>query len=343
MPPPADPHRPTAPLPGVPGTAEAAAAGPPIVAAEGLTLRYGARTALEGVSLAVWPGELFALLGPNGSGKSTLLRILTTLLRPAAGRATVDGLDVALRPAAVRHRLGVVFQAPGLDAQLTVAENLRFHGYLYHLSGAELARRSAALLERFGLAGRRRERVGTLSGGLQRRVGLAKALLHRPALLLLDEPSSGLDLAAQQAFWRLLDELRAEQRLTIVLATHLMDEAERSDRVALLDLGRLVALDTPAALKRALGDIVIGLETPHPEALAPRLRERLGIAARVEGRALRLPAGSDPALAPRLLAEFGEEITAVHLGRPTLEDVFLAHTGHSILAGQDDAPRGNTP
>jgi ABC-2 type transport system ATP-binding protein len=321
----------------------AAAPAAPAVRLDGIELRYGERVALQRVSFEVAPRELFALLGPNGSGKSTLLRILSTLLRPSAGRARIDGVDVSEQPAAARHRLGVVFQAPGLDKKLTVAENLRFQGYLYGLSGRTLSARIDALLERFGLGERRRDAAGTLSGGLRRRVELAKALLHRPRVLLLDEPSSGLDLPSRQAFWQTLDELRSEDALTVVVATHLMDEAERCGRVALLDQGRLVALDAPGALKHDLGETVLTLEAADPAALLARLGERMGLQGVVQDGMVRLHGAADPALAPRLMAAFPQEITALRLGRPTLGDVFLARTGHTMAAGEPAEPPEEAP
>ncbi|HKI99856.1 MAG TPA: ABC transporter ATP-binding protein [bacterium] len=304
---------------------------------EGLTLRYGGRTALDAVTFDVGHGELFALLGPNGSGKSTLLRILSTLLRPGSGRALIDGVDVSEAPAAARHRLGVVFQAPSVDGKLSVMENLRFQGYLYGLSGKALTARIDTLLERFALGERRRDMAGKLSGGLRRRVELAKALLHRPRVLLLDEPSTGLDLPSRQAFWQTLDELRGEDALTVVVASHLMDEAERCGRVALLDGGRLVAVDTPGALKQELGDTVMTLEASDPAALLELLTQRMGLQGVVQDGTVRLSGTADPALAPRLLAEFPEQISALRLGRPTLADVFLVRTGHAMATEPEPA------
>ena len=313
-----------------------------------LCLSYGEHRALRDISFEVWRGERFALLGPNGSGKSTLLRILSTLLRPSSGTAEVDGLDTTAHPAAVRNRLGVVFQTPGLDIKLSVAENLRFQGYLFGLSGKKLAARVDQVLERFGLESRRRDKVETLSGGLKRRAELAKALLHRPALLLLDEPSTGLDPAARRNFWDTLDQLHAESGLTIVLTTHLMDEAERCGRVALLDQGRTVAVDTPGALKRDLGESKVVIETPRPAELKPRLESLLGLEVTLRDGKLHLPpnqgtpAGAsggeksfDVSVIQRLLDQFGDEITAVRLGRPTLDDVFLARTGRTITGSGD--------
>lgn len=316
-----------------------------------LCLSYGDRRALQDISFQVGRGERFALLGPNGSGKSTLLRILSTLLRPSSGTATVEGLDTITHPGAVRNRLGVVFQAPGLDGKLSVSENLRFQGYLFGLSGRKLAARVDQVLEQFALESRRRDRVETLSGGLKRRAELAKALLHRPALLLLDEPSTGLDPTARRNFWGLLDGLHDEGGLTIVLTTHLMDEAERCGRVALLDQGRTVAVDTPAALKKELGETVVVIETPRPAALEPRLVSAFGMAVTLRDGKLHLSPNDgaaqgkstfDASLIERLLADFGDEITAVRLGRPTLDDVFMARTGRSITGGEDgDAPPGD--
>ena len=307
-----------------------------------LSLSYGSRKALDSLSLEIGEGELFALLGPNGSGKSTLLRILATLLLPEGGVAEVAGMNVVTQSAAARCRLGVVFQSPSLDIKLTVLENLRFQGYLYGLSGKLLATRSEELLARFGLADRRAERVETLSGGLKRRVELAKSLLHRPGLLLLDEPSTGLDLAARQSFWNTLTELMAEDGLTVILATHLMDEADRCGRVALLDEGKLVDMDTPARLKHSLGDTVITIDAPHPESLLTPVAERCGVQPTVENGKLRLTRSPDPTLAHRLLEWFPGKITSVQLGPPTLGDVFLARTGRPI-GNPDGLPEGGGP
>ncbi|MBI4083984.1 MAG: ABC transporter ATP-binding protein [Candidatus Lambdaproteobacteria bacterium] len=307
-----------------------------MIAIEELSFRYRGRrrmerVALDGISLAIETGELFGLLGPNGSGKSTLIRILATLLTPAHGSVTVAGLDAASRPDAVRRRLGVAFQSPGLDGKLTVEENLRFQGLLFGMRGLPLERRISELLERFAVAERRHEYVETLSGGLKRRVELAKALLHAPALLLLDEPSTGLDPAVRLEFWNTLAMLRQAEPLTVVVATHLMDEAERCDRVALIDHGRLVALDTPDALKTELGGDVITIEAADAEALAGRIVQRLGVHPRIAEGALRLESRDAMALAASLMAGFGDQIRAIRLGKPTLEDVFLARTGRRLV------------
>ena len=320
----------------VPGQADA------MIRVEGLSYdysgrkaQYSGRKALDSISLDVAPGELFGLLGPNGSGKSTLLRILASLRAPRGGGAWVDGKNVAAQPAAVRHRLGVAFQSPSLDKKLSVEENIRFQGYLFGMMGKTLATRVEEMLARFGLRERRGERAETLSGGLQRRVELAKALLHKPLVLLLDEPSSGLDPAARLDFWEVLEEMRQNEQLTVVVATHLMDEAERCDRVALLDQGRLAALDTPRALRSELGGDTVILESAQPAELVQRIRARLAVEARIEGGAVRLEIQDGMALAQQLLTAFPEQIRAVRVGKPTLEDVFLALTGRRLAVGEE--------
>jgi len=302
----------------------------PAVSVRGLERRFGSRTALAGVTFDVAAGERLALLGPNGSGKSTLLRMLATLLRLSGGSAAVCGLDVTREPAAVRHRLGTVFQSPSLDGKLSVRENLQIQGHLYGLTGAELAGRIAEALERLALTERARDRVETLSGGTKRRVELAKVLLHRPSVLLLDEPSTGLDPAARLDFWSTLLAIEQERALTVIVATHLMDEADRCTRVALLDEGRLVAIDSPDALKARVGGPVLDVEAGDPDALLPRLSAALGLRAHKVGRALRIENAAGFDTAQRIQQAFPREVLAVRIGQPTLEDVFVALTGRRL-------------
>jgi ABC-2 type transport system ATP-binding protein len=228
-----------------------------------LTHRYGDRVALDQVCLRVNAREIFGLLVPNGGGKTTLFRILSTLVRPTAGSASILGLDLARDTGAIRRRLGVVFQAPSLDKKLTVRENLAHQGHLYGLSGKSLGERIDHLLLEFNLCDRTRDLVETLSGGLQRRVEIAKCLLHRPEILLLDEPSTGLDPGARIDLWQTLYPLRDQQDVTVLLTTHLMEEAERCDRVAIIDRGKIVAEGAPEELRSAIGS-----------AHAPRMRRR---------------------------------------------------------------------
>ena len=304
----------------------------PIVATESLSHRYGERLALDGVSLSVAAGEALALLGPNGSGKTTLFRILSTLLPPQDGRVTIDGLDVARQPADVRTRIGVVFQSPSLDKQLAAAENLRHHGHLFGLRGAALRARTDQLLSRVNLADRAAERVGGFSGGMRRRVEIAKALLTRPRVLLMDEPSTGLDPAARQDVWNLLREARQRERVTVLLTTHLMDEADDCDRVAFMNEGKLVACDTPAALKGRVGGDVMTIGSSNPTALATALREKLSIDTKVDGRFVRLERSSAHELVPAVVAAAPGLVDSVSVAKPTLEDVFLHLTGRRFEA-----------
>jgi ABC-2 type transport system ATP-binding protein len=303
---------------------------------DGLHHRYGVRVALDGVSVAVARGELFALLGPNGSGKSTLFRILSTLLRPDGGAARVFGHDVVREPHAVRRQLGVVFQQPSVDALLTVEENVLHHGRLYGLSGRALTTRVEEVLGRFALADRRRDRVGRLSGGLARRVELAKALVVGASLLLLDEPSTGLDPLARREFLAHLQSLRDADAVTVVLTTHHLEEAERCDRIALLDRGRIVALGSPDALKGQVGGDVLLVQAASPEVLQNGLRTRFGLEATLVDGMLRLEVAHGHALVPRLVEAFPEQVRGITYGKPTLEDVFVHLTGRRFAAEEAD-------
>lgn len=299
----------------------------PALEVEALTHRYGSRPALQAVSFTVAPGELFGLLGPNGGGKTTLLRIVTTLLHPTAGHARVFGADPVTRPKAVRRRLGVVFQQNALDGELTVLENLRFHGALHGLHGRALETRVQDLLEVFDLTDRANDRVKSLSGGLARRTDLARGLLHHPDLLVLDEPTTGLDPTARRELWSLLGRLRRERGTTLVVATHLMEEAERCDRVAILDHGRLVALGAPDVLRAELGAETLWLESRDPDTLRERLEVTLGLRARRVGDALLVETPEAAAVLPRVLGAFPDLVDAATVRRPTLDDVFAARTG----------------
>jgi len=292
--------------------------------------RYGDREALRGLSFSVPAGEIFGLLGPNGGGKTTLFRIVSTLMRPTSGKVLVCGDDVTRHPDRVRRRLGVVFQVPALDVRLTVEENLTHQGHLYGLRGRPLATRIAAALERLGLADRARDLVSTLSGGLQRRAELAKALLHQPEVFVLDEPTTGLDPGARRDVWRHLLALRDRGGTSVVLTTHLMDEAARCDRVGIIHEGRLVAIGSPQALTAALGADVITIATGDSAGLAARVGDRFGVKADVFDEEIRIERDRAHEFVPELVEAFPGEIEAVTFGKPTLEDVFMHHTGKRL-------------
>jgi len=299
-----------------------------------LTHRYGEREALRGVSLTVRRGEVFGILGPNGGGKSTLFRILSTLQAPSEGEARIMGHDVVREASAVRRRLGVVFQHPSLDAKLTVLENLCNHGALYGWSGATLRARAAELLERFRLTDRRDELVERLSGGLARRAELAKGLLPKPEVILLDEPSTGLDPGARRDLIEHLLALRASDGVTVLLTTHYLEEAERCDRVAVIDRGQVIAIDTPEALKARVGGDVVTIRGADPQLLGERIRERFGVTPMYVDGTVRLEHARGHELVHSLVDAFADQVSSVTFGRPTLEDAFVRLTGH----GLDDTP-----
>ncbi len=293
--------------------------------------------ALDDVSFQVPRGEVFGVLGPNGSGKTTLFRILSTLLRPAQGRVRVLGHDLAGEPHLVRAQLGVVFQMPSLDIKLTARENMLCQGRLYGLGGRKLREKADHLLEQAGLLDRADAFVETFSGGMRRRVELAKAMLHDPPLLLLDEPSTGLDVGAQRQLWSYLYKLRQEQGVTIALTTHLMEEADRCDRLAFLADGRLVTIDTPGNLKARIGGDVVTVEPneAHADSLTQAIAGRFGPWAKGASPTLvdyriRFEKPDGAKLVPALIATFPDQINSVTVGRPTLEDVFMHLTGQRL-------------
>jgi ABC-2 type transport system ATP-binding protein len=310
--------------------AEAAPASAPVISVENIVHRYDRRTALDGVSFEVRRAELFGLLGPNGSGKTTLFRVLSTLMVPSSGRAVILGCDVATDPSTLRRKIGVVFQAQSIDRKLTAAENLWHQGHLYGLHGPALKSRMAEMLARVGLADRAQEKAETFSGGMQRRLELAKGLLHRPAVLLLDEPTTGLDPGARRDLWQYLAILRDQEQVTVIVTTHLMEEAERCDRLAILSEGKLVALGTPAELKQEIGGDVILLDTPNADSLAGRMRERFHVDAQVLEGQIRLERTNGHRFMTDLVESFPGEIDAISISKPSLEDVFIRRTGHKF-------------
>ncbi len=309
----------------------------PAIRAAGLTHDYGSRRALDNLDLSIQRGELFAILGPNGGGKTTLFRLLSTLIPIQSGSIRIFGFDVARQPNQVRSVLGVVFQAPSLDKKLTVRENLHYQGPLYGLTGPALRRQADAMLERLVLTDRAGDLVETLSGGLRRRVELAKGLLHRPPLLLLDEPSTGLDPGARSDLWNYLRQIRDEDGVTVVLTTHLLEEAERVDRLAILNRGSLVALDTPDSLRATVGGDSITIQADDPTGLVASIQERFGIAAAVVDGRVRLEQREGHVWIARLVEAFPGQIHSITLGKPTLEDVFIARTGHRFWTDEKNS------
>jgi len=287
------------------------------------------RPVLSGIRFSVHAGEIFGLLGPNGGGKTTLFRILSTGLVPTSGKARLFGSDVVADPAAVRRRIGVVFQNPSLDKKLTVRENLLHHGHLYGLKGSPLQERIEEQLRHLSLTDRADDFVEHLSGGLQRRVEIAKGLLHHPQLLIMDEPSTGLDPGARRDMWDYLFELK-KGGITVLLTTHLMEEGEKCDRLAILNLGHLVAIGTPAALKSKIGGDVISIQTPQSTLLCEQLRQKFGGTPVALDGTVRIERQEGHKFIPQLVESFPGLIEAVTVGKPTLEDVFIHETGHEF-------------
>jgi ABC-2 type transport system ATP-binding protein len=301
-----------------------------VIEVENLTHRYGERTALHNVSFAVDRGEIFGLLGPNGGGKSTLFRILSTMMAPSEGRALVGGCDVVRDRAAVRRQIGVVFQTQSLDKALTVEENLRAQGHLHGLSGALLRDRMEHAMSQLGLKDRRKDVVETLSGGLRRRVEIAKALLHRPPVLLMDEASTGLDPAARRDLTRHVERLRDEEGVTILLTTHVLEEADRCNRLVLLHRGEVVTEGSPQALRARIGGDVVVLEVADTQATAAAIEQRFHVQPTVREGQLRVEIKDGHRFITEVVEAFPGSIDSVGLHKPTLEDVFVHETGASI-------------
>ena len=299
----------------------------PAIQISSLNHRYGDRQALIDVTFSADAGSSFALLGPNGGGKTTLFRIITTLLPTTPGHVSVFGHDIANDAQHIRRVMGVVFQSPALDSRLTGTENLKTHGHLYGLRGKRLAARITDVLTLVALADRAQDFVGTLSGGLQRRVEIAKALLPEPKLLVLDEPSTGLDPGARRELWDHLDNLKHTLGTTVMLTTHLMDEAEKSDRVAVLHEGHLVALGSPDDLVAEIGGDVIMITSKTPSVLAEDIHRRFGQDVSVVDGCVRIERTNGRSFVSELIEAFPGQVDGIAVGKPTLEDVFLHHTG----------------
>jgi len=311
----------------------------PAVRVEGLSKSYDEVEAVRDVSFSVQPGEVFAFLGPNGAGKSTAIRILCTLALPTSGSAWVAGYEVTRQPRAVRRHIGLVFQEQTLDQQLTAEENLRFHAVLYHVRREQVASRIDRVLDLVALGERRGDLVSTFSGGMARRLEIARGMLHTPRVIFLDEPTVGLDPQTRALMWADIMRMREEEGVTVFLTTHYMDEAEYADRIAIIDRGRLVALDTPSGLKGVLGAESVELRTSD-DAAAERALRRAGLDARRGGDRLTVHVADGESQVPRLIALAGVPVRSVHVHRPTLDEVFLHFTGREIRDGGTAAPAG---
>lgn len=304
-----------------------------------LTYRYGERTAVRDLSLSVEEGIIFGLLGPNGGGKTTTFNVLATRYRVAPGVARIAGYDVATAADEVRRHIGVVFQSPALDGKLTVAENLTHHGHLYGLRGRELAFRIENALRVVGMADRAGDRVEHLSGGMRRRVEIAKVLVHAPRVLLMDEPTTGLDPTARATLWQHLRQLRARDGVTILITTHLFEDAENCDRIGILDRGTLVAVGTPDELKAAVGGETLIIFTDQPDDLLERLKVDFpDLEASIVRDHVRAEHPEAHALIPRLVELYGPSIRAITFGRPGLADAFFKFTGHEFEDEEESAP-----
>ncbi len=301
-----------------------------VVQTRGLVKTYGKVEAVRGIDLAVQPGEVFGFLGPNGAGKSTTISILCTLLRPTGGQALVAGIDVTRDPGAVRGRIGLVFQDPSLDDQLTARENLEFHAFLYNVPRAERRSRIDGVLEMVELRERAGSQVKTFSGGMKRRLEIARGILHYPQVLFLDEPTLGLDPQTRSRIWAYLLELRRREGITIFMTTHYMDEAEFCDRIAIIDRGEIIALGTPDELKAMVGGDVVTIATREPAAAVDQIRRAFELEPIVDRDRVRIEVADGAAFVPRLVRELTVPLAAVTLSRPTLDDVFLKLTGKAI-------------
>ncbi|MFT4514269.1 MAG: ABC-2 type transport system ATP-binding protein [Planctomycetota bacterium] len=309
------------------------------VTASDVSFAYGERQALRNVSFDVAPGGLFGFLGPNGSGKSTLFKLLSTIVPMQQGSITMLGHDLASESAAIRRRIGVVFQSAAIDRKLTVFENLRYAGMLLNLGGKELASRIDESMAAANLTDRKADATGELSGGLRRRVEIAKCLMAKPDLVLLDEASTGLDPAARREMWKVL---RAQEGLTILFTTHLMDEAAEADRLMLLDEGQVVAHGRPGELMEEVGGQVLEIETPDAVALVGELRTAFKVDAVQIDQTVRIEGEKVQELVPEVMTRFGDRIRRLQLAHPSLEDVFLSRTGKRfvVTAPEPDVKKG---
>ena len=310
-----------------------------IIDVKTLTKRFAGLTAVDHVSFTVAKGEIFGFLGPNGAGKSTTISMLATILTPSEGDAIISGFSIRRQRDAVRHSIGMVFQDPSLDNRLTAEENLRFHARLYGVPRDDYRRRMEEVLQLVDLWDRRRDIVETFSGGMKRRLEIARGLIHYPDVLFLDEPTIGLDPQTRALLWDYVLKLKRDRAMTIFMTTHYMDEAEYCDRIAIMDHGKIVALDTPVNLKKQLGGDIIRIESSQGGTLKQELEQKYGRPVRLEGDSLQFEVADGAKFLPQLFQEVHTKIEAVELRKPTLDDVFLSLTGRNIR--KEEAPDQN--
>jgi ABC-2 type transport system ATP-binding protein len=307
-----------------------------VIEVEGLVKRFDEFEAVRGVSFSVEGGEVFGFLGPNGAGKTTTINMLCTLARPTSGRALVAGHDVVKERDDVRRNIGLVFQDPTLDGYLTAAQNLRLHAELYGVPSSLVPTRMEQMLRMVGLWDRRDAVVNTFSGGMRRRLEIARGLIHSPRVLFLDEPTIGLDPQTRSSIWSYIRELREREEITIFMTTHYMDEAEYCDRIAIMDRGEIVALDSPEQLKQTVGADRVRIETDDNEAALDALRARFDVDPVISEGSVSFAVPGGEAFVPRLFAELGVPIRSVSVARPTLDDVFMSYTGSTIRDAEED-------
>jgi ABC-2 type transport system ATP-binding protein len=313
----------------------------PAVAVSGLRKTYAEVEAVRGIDFEVAAGETFGFLGPNGAGKSTTIGMLCTLVTPTGGSATVAGHDVVRDRGTVRRNIGLVFQDTTLDGYLSAEQNLRFHAELYGVPRAALGPRMDRVLEMVNLADRRKGKVMTFSGGMKRRLEIARGLLHSPRVLFLDEPTVGLDPQTRSSIWEYIDELKRTEDITIFMTTHYMDEAEYCDRIAIIDHGTIVAIDTPEALKASVGEDRVRVSTADDTAAAAQLRERFGIEGRISEGQLTFHVASGEEFVPKLFGGLDVPIRSVSVSRPSLDDVFMTYTGKTIRDAESSNGAGD--
>ena len=308
----------------------------PAIAVHDLAKSFGEVRAVRGVNFEVAAGEVFGFLGPNGAGKTTTINMLCTLAKPSAGAASVAGHDVVRERDDVRRNIGLVFQDPTLDGYLTAAQNLRLHAELYGVQSDLVLPRMQQVMEMVGLWDRKDSLVGTFSGGMRRRLEIARGLMHSPRVLFLDEPTIGLDPQTRRSIWSYIRELKEREEITIFMTTHYMDEAEWCDRIAIMDHGEIVAIDAPETLKAQVGRDRITIHTDDNDAAIAALAEKFGIEARIAEGAVTFGVVAGEEFVPRLFAEFELPIRSVSISRPTLDDVFMSYTGTTIRDAEED-------